>query len=177
MESTPNHKRTTAIDSAAPEAFRTNHPYLPTNPRLSGSKIIEAKNPNSNSFITLRVFIRFDCVYERSLYTCPGLPCRKHNWIGPKLTQQWSIFIFSQFSHFLIHPLWNILATRAQQTYQGVENIVSQLCHLWPCESFGGSSRVKLHFLSCSSFTAPSYSQPSRGLLVATGVSVSAVRR
>jgi hypothetical protein len=90
------------------------------------------------------------------------------------LTSQWSIFKLSHFSH---SPLWNLLATGAQQTYQGVGHNVRLLCCYWPPEYLGGSSRVKLPFLSCSGFTVPSHSKLLRGLLVAMDVSVSAVRK
>jgi hypothetical protein len=163
-----------AINSVPPEALRTNHPYLSTSPRLSGLKMLEAKNPNSNFMVSPRVLLCFKRTCNHSVYTHPGLPFRKHTSIGSILTSQQSIFKFSNFSH---SPLWNLLATGAQQTYQGVGDNVQLLCRPWPPEFLGGSSRVKLHFFSCSGFTAPSHSRPPRGLLVATGVSVSAVRK
>jgi hypothetical protein len=53
VESTPNQKQKMAIYSATPEAFRTNLPYLPTSPRQSGPKILEAKNPRLNFIVSL----------------------------------------------------------------------------------------------------------------------------
>ena len=130
-ESTLIHKRTTAIDSAASKALRTNHPHLPTSPRLSGPKFLEAKNTISNLIDFPRVFIRSKRSWNHHFHTLPGLPCRSFSIFGQDLSWQRPIF---EFSHFSPTPLTSpthhlyLLATGPQQTYQGVGDDVRLLC-------------------------------------------------
>jgi hypothetical protein len=174
VKSTPMHKRTSAIDSAAPEALRASYLHLPTSPRLPGPKILEETNTMSNFIIFLRVFISWESPWYHRFYTSPGQPCQEINSIEQHLTSQQ---LFFKFSHFLTLPLWNIIATKARQTHQDVGNYVQLLCHHLPTESLGKSSRIILYFPSCSSFTALSHSRPHWGGLGTTGVFVSAVWR